>query len=367
MTDSPPLLASGRRHRMRDLRTADVPDVVHGVEVPVLASGRALSENSFLASLGQAIATASGTDQQVLVFRTRGSAIGLHKWSEPPAPGTDQLESIIEDRLLAVDPSIVILRLAGDVLGFASQPRDRESAERLGGALAANLAVAVGEPGPQFALAPRLGVAIVEGPIPGAARLARAVAGAVEAVERTIDQTSAETPYLVHTDYIRRRSLRQDEIGANLQQALAERQITLEFQPRIAVPDRCPVGLEVFPRWTHPELGPVATIDFLRVAEASGHLGALGRRVRADAMDMARRWAVDGSLGDRRLWFDVAPVEILDPGFVDEVAGLVDARPDVAVGFELADCALLEGSVFEPVFDVIEELEVVLALDNVRP
>lgn len=368
MTDSPPLLASGRRHRMRDLRTADAPDVVEGVEAPVLASGRAPNEHSFLASLGQAIAaTPAGSNQRVVVFRARGWAVGLHKWSEPAPSRLDELEAIIENQLLAVDPSIVILRLSGDVIGFASRPCDSASADQLGGALAAGLAVAIGEPGPQFSLATRLGVAIVEGPGSGAARLARSVAEAVEAVERTIDQTSAETPYLVHTDYIRRRSLRQDDIGSQLQQALAERQITLEFQPRITVSDRRPVGLEVFPRWTNAELGPVPTIDFLRVAERSGHLGALGRRVRADAMDMARRWAVDGSLGDRRLWFDVAPVEILDAGFIDELAGLVDARPDITVGFELSDCAMLEGGVFEPVFDAIEELDVILALDNVRP
>lgn len=368
MTDSPPLPASGRRHRMRDLRTADTPDVVDGVEAPVLASGRAPNEHSFLASLGQAIAAASGgSGHRVVVFRARGCAVGLHKWSEPAAPRLDELDAVIEERLLAVDPSVVILRLSGDVIGFASQARDGESADQLGGALAAGLAVSIGEPGPQFALDTRLGVAIVEAPGPGAARLARAVAEAVEAVERTIDQTSADTPYLVHTDYIRRRSLRQEEIGAQLDKALAERQITLEFQPRIAVSDRGPVGLEVFPRWTNPELGPVSTIDFLRVAERSGLLGALGRRVRADAMDMAKRWAVDGSLGDRRLWFDVAPVEVLDDGFVGEVAGLVDARPDITVGFEMSDDALLEGGVFEPVFDALEELDVVLALDNVRP
>ncbi len=367
MTDSPPLLTTGRRHRMRDLRAGEMVDASIEIQPPVLASGRAPNQHSFLASLGQAIAAATATDQRVLVFRTRASAIGLHKWSEPPAPRPDELDAVIEDRLLAVDPSIVILRLGGDVLGFASRPRDVGAAEHLGGSLAAALAAVIGDSGPRFALAPRLGVAIVDGSPPGATGLATAVADAVEAVERTLGQTSAETPYLVHTDYIRRRSLRQEEIEAALEQALPERQITLEFQPRAAVADLAHVGLEVFPRWVHPELGAVATIDFLRVAEGNGRLGPLGRQVRADAMAMAGRWAAEGTLGHRRLWFDVAPVEMLDEEFLVEAARMVEAWPDVPIGFEMTDSSLLEGSAFAPVLDAIEELDVRLSLDNVRP
>lgn len=352
---------------MRDLRSSDAPGAAPEAELPVLTSGRAPNEHSFLASLGHAIATAAARQQRVLVFRTRGCAVGLHKWSEPNAPRVDELELAIEDRLLAADPTIVILRLSGDVIGFTSEPRDVEAAEQLGGTLAAGLAVVIGETGPTFAVAPRLGVAIVEGPRPGAARLAKAVADAVEAVERTIDQTASDTPYLVHNDYIRQRSLRQEEIGDALDQALAERQITLEFQPRVELMDRSPVGLEVFPRWNHPELGPIPNIDFLRVAERSGRLGAIGRQVRADAMGMARRWATDGSLGDRRLWFDVAPVELLDDGFAEEASSWIESWPEVSVGLEMTDCALLERGVFDAVFEVIEELDVMLALDNVRP
>ncbi len=367
MTNSPPLLSTGRRQRMRDLRSGDTPGTPAEADLSVLTSGKAPNEHSFLASLGQAIAAAAATGQRVLVFRARGCAVGLHKWSEPKAPRVEDLDRAIDERLLATDPTIVILRLAGDVIGFASEPQDPEDAEQLGGALAAGLAAVIGDDSPMFALTPRLGVAIVDGPRPGAARLAKAVADAVESVERTIDQTSPDTPYLVHTDYIHQRSHRQDEIGAVLDQALAERQITLEFQPRVALSDRSPVGLEVFPRWNHPELGQVPNLDFLRVAERSGRLGTIGRQVRADAMDMASRWAVDGSLGDRRLWFDVAPVELLDDGFAAEAAAWLEASPEIPVGLEMTDGPLLDAGVFDAVFDLIEELDILMALDNVRP
>lgn len=351
---------------MRDLR-GDTTDRAVDVEPHLLEGGRAPNEHSFLASLGRTIAAAAAADQRVLAFRARSYAVGLRKWSETVAPPVDELDAAIDERILDTDPSIVILRLGGDVLGFASEPRDDAEAEQLGGALAARLSTAIGEPGPRFALASRLGVAIVEGPPPGAARLAAAVAGAIEAVDRTIAQTSAETPYLVHNDYIRQRSLRQEEIGAELERAMAERQITLEFQPRVAVVDLAHTGLEVFPRWVHPELGPIHTVDLLRAAEHEGHLGPLGQQVRNDAMDMARRWAADGTLGDRRLWFDVAPIEMLDRRFLDEAALLVETWPEIPIGFEMTDSPLLEAPVFDPVFHAIEELDVALALDNVRP
>ena len=352
---------------MRDLHTGEIALAAEGEAPLVVSSGRAPSQQAFLASMGQAIADAARLDGRILVFRARACPIRLHRWSEPAAPPLHELDAAIEDQLLRADPSLVILRLGADVIGFASEPGTHEQAEALGGVLAAALALVIGDSWPRVGLAPRLGVAIVDGVAAPSAELAAAVADAVQAVDRTIAQTTVEAPYLVHNDYIRTRSLRQGDIASALEVAMAERQITLEFQPRATATGLVHVGLEVFPRWHSADLGPIPTVEFLRVAEANGLLGHLGRQVRADAIAMARRWAADGTLGDRRLWFDLAPIEMLDRPFVDEVAALIDQHDDIRVGFEISDGPLLEEAVFAPVFEALEELGVDLALDNVRP
>ncbi len=352
---------------MRHLRTGELPPPRPARFDPVLSGGRATTEHAFLTSLGHAIATAGAAGARILVFRARARAVHLHKWSEPGGPSATELDEAIEDQLLAVDPALVLLRRGSDVLGFASRPCDREEAERLGGALAAALVVVHGDSSPVVGLASRLGVAAVEGSAAAPSELAIAVADAVDAVGRTIAETTDETPYLVHNDYIVRRSRRHDDIGVELTRALSERQITLEFQPRVGVAGLVPVGLEVFPRWRHPQLGPIPTVEFLRVAERDGLLGQLGRQVRGDAMAMARRWASEGTLGPRRLWFDLAPIELLDRRFLDEIEALASNGGEVTIGIELTDAPVLEEAVFAPVFEALEELEVQLALDNLRP
>ncbi|MEM9562536.1 MAG: EAL domain-containing protein [Actinomycetota bacterium] len=372
MTDSPPLLTTGRRQRMRHLRTGELPPPRTERFDPVLTGGRAPSEHAFLTSLGHAIANAGAVGARILVFRARARAVHLHKWSEPAGPSANELDEAIEAQLLAVDPALVLLRRGSDVLGFASRPCDRGQAEHLGGALAAALVVVHGDSAPVVGLSSRLGVAAVDGSTAAPSELAVAVAEAVEAVERTIAETTDETPYLIHNDYIVRRSRRHDDIGAAIAQAISERQITLEFQPRVGVAGLVPVGLEVFPRWRHPQLGPIPTVDFLRVAERDGLLGQLGRQVRGDALGMARRWASEGTLGPRRLWFDLAPIELLDRHFLDEIeslaanGGTVNGG-NVTIGIELTDAPVLEEAVFAPVFEALEELEVQIALDNLRP
>jgi EAL domain-containing protein (putative c-di-GMP-specific phosphodiesterase class I) len=358
---------------MRDLRTVSPadPDAAGDGSVDgratVLDRGRAPDEQTFLASLGHVLATAADDDLRVLAFRARGRPVRLHRWSEPTLPSSEEVQAGIEARLLDVDPSIVTLRLAGDVIGFASVPCSRREAEQLGGALFAAIAHVVGDPGPRVAISPRLAVAIEEGPDRGVAQLASAVAETIEAVDRTLAQTTTDTPYLVHNDYLRNRARRQRRIGHALPQGLAERQVTLEFQPRVRVDDLTHVGLEVFPRWCHPQMGQIPTIELLRAAEREGHLGQLGRTVRSDAVAMAHRWATEGTLGDRRLWFDVTPVELLEGGFLDDITDIVQSTRLVSIGLELADGALLDDALFAPIFDGLEELGLEVAIDDFRP
>lgn len=317
-------------------------------------------------ALASAIAEARRQDRHVVVFRARWSLVGLHRWSEPCLPPVEEVGAVVEERIRTVDPSFVVERNGHELLGFAAQPRPVLDAELLAGLLASELTRPVGPQMSEAAVTPRLGVVLVGGP-GEVDRPGEAAIRAIDAAGRTLDQTMGSTPYLVHNDYIQNRSHRQDEVLRALPQALLEEQITLEFQPRVDVSTGKQVGLEVFPRWTHPELGTVPTLEFLLVAEREGLLAEIGRRTRSSALAMARRWAEERTLIHRRLWFDLAPIELADPGFCDEAAELLAQSGGVGIGFEISDSPLLEHEALTRVLDQLSELGVGVALDNVRP
>ena len=232
-TSTPPV----RRQTLRSLRSgqglgrqADRPDPG---PTPV-TSGPTGDEESFQFSLRSALEAARAQDLRLIVFRMRSCLVGLHKWTEFVPLPDDDYERAIEERLAVIDPSIVFRRTERDVIGFSSRPRSAAEAERLGGSLASGLAIALGDEARRFAVSPRLGVAIIGGPDGRDRTVEEAAAAAIEAVDRTLSQTDFDTPYLVHNDYIRNRSLRQEQTGNELPRALDDKQISLEFQPRVA-------------------------------------------------------------------------------------------------------------------------------------
>lgn len=332
----------------------------------LLVSGPAPDEQSFLASLGRALAGLAD-DGRVVVFRARGHLVPLTGAAGAAVAPTEPERSGVEQRLLSVDPTIVTFRVDGEVIGFASEPCTPEEALGLGGALAASLGQVVGRPQAPAVISPRLGVAFVGRPDRGAGRLAAVAAEALDSVERTLANTTTDTPYLVHNDYIRSRSRRQHRIERDLPRALAERQLTLEFQPRVRLDDDRQAGLEVRACWVHPHLGSVASHDIVRAAERGGLLAGFNRRLRTDALALARRWASAGTLARRRLWFDLSPAELLSERFLDEVAELTAGLDEVTIGFELTDGDLLDDIVFARPLDTLDELGVALALDALQP
>lgn len=62
-----------------------------------------------------------------------------------------------------------------------------------------------------------------------------------------------------------------------LRSALEFGDVVMEYQPIVDLTSGTTVGLEALARWRHPELGLVRAADFLRVAEASDLVFALGR------------------------------------------------------------------------------------------
>jgi diguanylate cyclase (GGDEF)-like protein/PAS domain S-box-containing protein len=79
--------------------------------------------------------------------------------------------------------------------------------------------------------------------------------------------------------------------------ALARNEFFVEFQPVIDLTSRELLGVEALVRWQHPERGVVMPGAFISIAEESGRIVELGRRVLLDACTQVRAWSESAPAG----------------------------------------------------------------------
>jgi diguanylate cyclase (GGDEF)-like protein len=85
-------------------------------------------------------------------------------------------------------------------------------------------------------------------------------------------------------------SLRRLQLGTELEQAMADGQISVVFQPIIDARTSDIVSVETLVRWAHPRYGAIAPDDFVHLAEQIGRIGAVTDHVLDLALARCRRW-----------------------------------------------------------------------------
>jgi predicted signal transduction protein with EAL and GGDEF domain len=120
-------------------------------------------------------------------------------------------------------------------------------------------------------------------------------------------------------------------------------EIRLHYQPLVRAQDGQVAAVEVLARWAHPELGNVAPIEFVPLAEGSGQIVALGEW-------LLRRACHDAALWRRvcttppRVAVNVSAAQLRERGFDLIVASaLAEARlPANLLELEITETALIE-------------------------
>ncbi len=125
----------------------------------------------------------------------------------------------------------------------------------------------------------------------------------------------------LHTAVLQRLELR----GA-LDQAMHEDQFLLHYQPIVDLASGVPVGFEALVRWQHPTHGMIPPGQFIDVAEESGLIVQIGRKVLEQALAAVARWQYHLPPGrPQYVSVNVSARQFRAPGFVDQVVQALDA------------------------------------------
>ncbi|MFN8095429.1 MAG: EAL domain-containing protein [Vicinamibacteria bacterium] len=135
------------------------------------------------------------------------------------------------------------------------------------------------------------------------------------------------------------------ELEADVRGALARREMSLIFQPIVALASRRVVGAEALLRWDHRSRGRLRPADFFSAAEAAGVMPELGVWAVEEACRYARDWpVVDETWGLPLLCVNIAPSLLATTDFPEAVARAVSAArlPPGRLVLELTEGAAVE-------------------------
>jgi diguanylate cyclase (GGDEF)-like protein len=168
-------------------------------------------------------------------------------------------------------------------------------------------------------------------------------------------------------DEMRARVRDRFEIERELPIAMASDALLLLYQVIVDPLSEDVVAAEALLRWDRPGHGRVLPEKFLPVAEDCGLMTPIGTWVLEQATADLAQWREEGRLsGPFRLWVNVSPQQLADPGFPALVVEVLTRHglPPELLGFEILEEALLDVGVAEVVMRSLRDLGVCLSLDD---
>jgi diguanylate cyclase (GGDEF)-like protein len=156
----------------------------------------------------------------------------------------------------------------------------------------------------------------------------------------------------------RRRSLIEQELAL----AVAQEQLSINYQPLVDAQSRKVVCAEALIRWSHPTLGAISPAEFIPIAEESGQIGAIGSWVLRQACKHAVHWP-----DDIRVAVNLSSRQFLSPGLLPlvETALKQNVLPAHRLELEVTESLLMETTIgVEETLNSLSRLGLRIALDD---
>ncbi len=154
--------------------------------------------------------------------------------------------------------------------------------------------------------------------------------------------------YQFHSDGMNNSAVQRMTLEDRLHKALGNRELSLHYQPQVALTSGRIVGMEALLRWSNPELGTVPPLDFIPVAEETGLIVPIGEWVLQTACNQALVWRKEG-LPTLRMAVNLSVRQIADARFVERVAKILaeTGLSPTLLEFEITESFLMKEDVLD--------------------
>lgn len=155
------------------------------------------------------------------------------------------------------------------------------------------------------------------------------------------------------------------KLEQDLKEAIEQQQLTVVYQPQVDIISGAIVGVEALSRWNHPQLGYIAPVEFIGIAEQIGMIKPLTEWVIQTVCDQVAAWERQG-FSPIHAAVNISPSHFLDAELLPVIAQALKTTGISPVNLELE---VTEGVVQTNIknlsaFHGLQELGVSLAIDD---
>ena len=268
------------------------------------------------------------------------------------------LQGVAERLLKLVQPKDIVARFGGDEFAILQANVPQAAGSRI---LAKRIAALIAQPfdieGNSVRIGVSIGVAIAPFDAETGAELLKNAHLAVHCAKSDGPGVARYFEPRMDERMQTRRLLAQE-----LQNALANGEFEMFYQPVIAIDSRKIIGVEGLIRWQHPILGRVSPADFIPLAEETGLIIPIGEWVLRQACRDAAGWRPE-----IRIAVNVSPAQLRDRSFVATVnAALDDANLDPhRLELEITETALvIDSALTIAILTELRDCGITVAMDD---
>lgn len=282
-------------------------------------------------------------------FKPINDHLGHHVGDRVLGEVADRIRRVLSDDQL-------VARVGGDEFVIAAPGMDGEEVARFCRSLYAVVEPAIMHEGRELSVGMSIGVALApsDGNTPD--DLMRA---ADTALSKSKDNGRGQ--YSFFAKEMNDTLLAQRQLTKDMRQSLTAGDFYLEYQPRFDTRTRKIRSAEALVRWSHPERGRIAPIDFIPLSETNGLIIPLGDWILRTAVKEASAW---GGIG---VSVNVSPVQFRDDNLVEKVRAVLeefDLEPH-HLELEITEGVLLEDEDHAVNLLIsLKEIGVTLAMDD---
>ncbi len=260
----------------------------------------------------------------------------------------------------AARPNDLVARLGGDEFVIMLTQVDGKEAEAVAERIIQTLREPIMLGGSKVQVTASIGIVLSSEYSTGESMLQDADCAMYEAKRSGKDRAQIFVPDMLTA------AKRRLEIQIGLRQALAGKGIQIHYQPIFGLPEVSVRGFEALARWRHPVLGTISPAEFIPVAEETGLIVELGRKVLEEACCQCRAW--NQQMGAQlRITVNVSAHQLSQPDFLKTVERIVrGSKLDPSLlRLEVTESVMLSGQrAVEEVLTNIRKLGIGICLDD---
>jgi diguanylate cyclase (GGDEF)-like protein len=150
-------------------------------------------------------------------------------------------------------------------------------------------------------------------------------------------------------------SVRQLTLMSGLRSAIEDDQLRVLYQPKIAADTDRIVGVEALVRWTHERYGEIPPDEFVALAEHSGLIRTLTRRVLETSLRQCAEWRRNGIALDVSV--NLSARNLLEEELPSVLAGILASHqlPPSCLTLEITESVIMEDP--ERALEIVTELD----------